>query len=326
MKRDTSATLVTEAQIVESATEIDTLVRLDKASIAAQFGKCATQYGQYAVIQRRIADQLITQFCSVLAQIKQMDNLMQAEHRSLGKDLDKALKDQVRLSILDAGAGTGYIGERLAEYETAFGTDLNLTALDISAEMLQVAKDRNLYHTYCQADIESLPLESQQYDFVISSLAVQWCQDLKCALTELQRVAKVAPWGAPSVFIATLATGTLQELREAFKQIDNAEHILPFVSEAMIQDVVSVLRGKVSIVDEVIEFSTLKALLASIRHIGANSLPHQARPWLGKSAYQQLEAYFQTLGAYRLTYRVAYITLPGGLHDGDQRYQKNNEG
>ncbi len=322
MKINTIESLVSETLISESfpsesltlessTSKLLNLEKLNKENVAAQFGKKASQYAQYAVIQRRIADQLITQFCSVLAQIKQMNTLMQAENSSLGEDLNEVLKDQIRLSILDAGAGTGYIGERLAEYGAAFGTDLNLTALDISTEMLQVAKDQDLYHSYVQADIESLPLESQQYDFVISSLAVQWCQNLKRALTELQRVAKVAPWGAPSIFIATLATGTLQELREAFKQIDNAEHILPFVSEAMIQDEVSALRGKVSVVDEIIEFPTLRALLASIRYIGANSLPNQIRPWLGKSAYQQLEAYFQSLGAYRLTYRVAYITLPG---------------
>lgn len=311
-----SGTLISEPFPSKLPTiELSTLKMLNKENVAAQFGKKAAQYGQYAVIQRQIADQLITQFYSVLVQIKQMNTLMQTENSFLGEDLNEVLravlKDPIRLSILDAGAGTGYIGERLAEYGTAFGTDLNLTALDISAEMLQVAQDRDLYHSYVQADIESLPLENRQYDFVISSLAVQWCRDLKRALTELQRVAKVAPWGAPTIFITTLAAGTLQELREAFKQIDNAEHILPFVSEAMIQDEVSALRGKVSIVDEIIEFSTLKALLASIRYIGANSLPNQTRPWLGKSAYQQLEAYFQKLGAYRLTYRVAYITLPG---------------
>ncbi|GGZ94190.1 hypothetical protein DC083_07150 [Ignatzschineria ureiclastica] len=307
-----SETLISESFPSESPiSKLSNLEMLNKENVAAQFGKKASQYGQYAVIQRRIADQLITQFCSVLAQIKQMNSLMQAENSSLSKNLNEVFNDPIRLSILDAGAGTGYIGERLAEYGTTFSTDLDLTALDISAEMLQVAQDRDLYHSYVQADIESLPLENRQYDFVISSLAVQWCRDLKRALIELQRVAKVAPWGAPSIFITTLAAGTLQELREAFKQIDNAEHILPFVSEAMIQGEVSALKGEVSVVDEIIEFPTLKDLLASIRYIGANSLPNQARPWLGKSAYQQLEAYFQRLGAYRLTYRVAYITLPG---------------
>ena len=67
-------------------------------------------------------------------------------------------------SILDAGAGTGLAGERLA----AAGF-INMAAMDISQGMLDVAESKNVYNAFHQMVMgETLGFESDQFDAVIS--------------------------------------------------------------------------------------------------------------------------------------------------------------
>jgi len=68
-------------------------------------------------------------------------------------------------AILDIGCGTGLTCRLLAErgYE-------RLDGIDLSREMLQVARERGIYRHLLQVDVnQPLPLESASYDGVISS-------------------------------------------------------------------------------------------------------------------------------------------------------------
>jgi predicted TPR repeat methyltransferase len=68
-------------------------------------------------------------------------------------------------SILDVGCGTGLTCRVLAER----GYD-RLDGIDLSAEMLAVARERGIYRELLEADItQPLALESASYDGVISS-------------------------------------------------------------------------------------------------------------------------------------------------------------
>ena len=67
-------------------------------------------------------------------------------------------------SILDAGAGTGLAGERLA----AAGFT-NMAAMDISQGMLDVAQSKNVYNSFHQMVMgETLGFKTGQFDAVIS--------------------------------------------------------------------------------------------------------------------------------------------------------------
>ncbi len=67
-------------------------------------------------------------------------------------------------SILDAGAGTGLAGERLA----AAGFT-NMAAMDISQGMLDVAQSKNVYNSFHQMVMgETLGFKTDQFDAVIS--------------------------------------------------------------------------------------------------------------------------------------------------------------
>ncbi len=78
--------------------------------------------------------------------------------------LQKVLSDK-QASILDVGAGTGMVGEALAELGYT-----NITAVDLSSEMLEVARKKQVYQALYQGDLEnSLSfVEPNSFDAIIS--------------------------------------------------------------------------------------------------------------------------------------------------------------
>ena len=86
-----------------------------------------------------------------------------------------------------------------------------VSALDLSEQMLAEAQRQNAAHHYLLADIEAIPQNAATFDLAWSNLAVQWCSDLHGALSELCRV--VRPGG--TVAFSTLAHGSMPELRRA---------------------------------------------------------------------------------------------------------------
>ena len=68
--------------------------------------------------------------------------------------------------VLDAGAGTGRISLRLNE------SGADVTALDISPEMLERLKSKNKSVKIVYGDLENMPLENETFDMVFSSLAL----------------------------------------------------------------------------------------------------------------------------------------------------------
>lgn len=66
--------------------------------------------------------------------------------------------------VLDAGAGTGLVAEAIQATR-----DVVLDALDLSAEMLAIARDKQLYRNLIQADLtQPLDLEPGVYGAVVS--------------------------------------------------------------------------------------------------------------------------------------------------------------
>ncbi len=280
--------------------------QVDKPSIKAEFSKNAMHYDSVAVVQRRIADRIVT-----LAISSMMENRQEA------------------ISILDAGCGTGYVAARLMQILTKAINDktindktssanasidlsidmmndlddIHLTALDLSPAMLAQAKERSVYHVFQQGDIEALPFSDQAFDITLSSLAIQWCHDPQRAIAELTRVTR------SKVMISTLLSGTLRELSEAFKTIDDEQHILDFLSKAQLAELIKPYQGHLTIYEEVMEFDSLKSLFQSLKNIGATALPARRKGLLGRESYRKLEDYFQKLGRYQLTYVVALIEI-----------------
>ena len=89
------------------------------------------------------------------------------------------------IKILDAGAGTGIIGEMLVQQGYS-----NIDALDISEEMLNLAKEKNIYKRYiCAAlsDVRIDDIQTGEYDVTLCAGTIVYGQAKPAALDECVR-------------------------------------------------------------------------------------------------------------------------------------------
>ena len=147
---------------------------LNKTHIQRQFDRSASRYDRVAQMQLQITQDLLA-----YVQVKP------------SKDL----------KVLDAGCGTGYGMQALADaYSKA-----SITGVDIAPAMLEMAQVRCPDAQCLVGDIEQLQFQSNFFDLTWSSSAIQWC-DVERAAKELMRVTK--PGG--QVLVSTFSNGTLQ--------------------------------------------------------------------------------------------------------------------
>lgn len=95
--------------------------------------------------------------------------------------------------VLDAGTGTG-IG-----LEAAAGDSRDVVGLDLSPEMLAIARGRLPEHTFVEADFARMPFEDHSFDVVISVHALLFAEDQVAALREWRRVTR--PGGRLSISV-----------------------------------------------------------------------------------------------------------------------------
>ena len=114
------------------------MMPVNKQAIAAAFGRAAQSYSQHDELQRLSAQGLLA-----------------------------ALGETSFAQVLDAGCGPG----SNSRYWRGAGSQV--TAIDLSARMLEEARQRQAADRYLLADIEAIPLADAQFDLVWSHLAVQ---------------------------------------------------------------------------------------------------------------------------------------------------------
>lgn len=109
--------------------------------------------------------------------------------------------------ILDVGAGTGLIGECLREQHSR-----EIDAIDISSEMLNLAKSKQVYSRFIEADLtKKLNIASSQYGAVLSSGTFTHGHVGPEVFDELVRILKLG-----GLFIVTIHTGVFHN--QGFKQ------------------------------------------------------------------------------------------------------------
>lgn len=254
-------------------------MKIDKSAIASAFGRAAESYDQSATVQKKVADRLFKEFLALHS----------------GEDFND-------YTLLDAGCGTGYLSQK------GHRKGATVTALDLSLEMLAEAQEANVATYYAQGDIEQLPFEAERFDGVISSLAVQWCHSFAKAINELNRVRK----SQGKVAVATLLEGSLRELDQAWRAVDNYKHTIDFISQREAKEALKRVKGELIIYEEVMEFPSLMALMRSLKNIGATTLKERRSGLMGRDALRRLEAAFLQNGGFKLTYVVgiALISAP----------------
>lgn len=253
-----------------------------KQEIRGAFDRAAPSYDAAAVVQREI--------CHRLAEFGA--SFVPATHGGF---------------VVDAGCGTGY-GLKLLDQLFPHATGI---ALDFSPAMLSHLPDCGAKLPVC-GDLEAWPLKSQSVDAIWSSLALQWC-DPATALKEQARVLR--PGGI--TLIATLGPSTLFELRNAFAEVDDEQHVIDFHPMQRWKD--EALRAGFDCLATENAPSharavDLRSLLRDIKAIGAHSVgPERRRKPLGRAAWRTLESAYeihrQADGMFVATYDVILLAL-----------------
>lgn len=208
--------------------------------------------------------------------------------------------------VADAGCGTGYGLEVLARH---FPASARL-AIDFAPAMLTLARSHSAAQPLC-ADLQALPLASRSVDALWSSLALQWCEP-QTALDEFARILR--PQG--TAWIATLGPTTLCELREAFTEVDEHEHVLHFrPSDAWADmarnagfEVLQQCREETRVLAP-----ELRGVIAHLKGIGAHRISAAPRRALRRSEWRTLEQAYERHrthdGLLPATYDVILLAL-----------------
>ncbi len=254
---------------------------VSKQDIAHSFSQAATTYDSAADLQRQIGHRLITL-------------MPKGNYRH----------------VLDLGCGTGYFAPHLQE---ALQTE-QFIGLDMAEGMVSFAKKHAALTQaeWCCADAESLPLKDASLCLIFSNLALQWCTDLSMVMAEALRVLRP---GGYFVF-STLGPDTLNELKKAWKQVDDYVHVNHFLDRQEIISTVNAVGFNVKVTDEYIVtgYHQLRSLTTELKSLGAHNLNPGRRVGLtGKTALQKLRQAYETYrddqGMLPATYQTYYFIL-----------------
>ncbi|MEL5297312.1 malonyl-ACP O-methyltransferase BioC [Serratia nevei] len=242
---------------------------VNKQAVASAFSRAAGSYDAAAALQRDVGERLLG-----------MGSAHPGER------------------LLDAGCGTGYFSRLWRE------RGKQVTALDLAPGMLDVARQRQAAHHYLLGDIEQVPLPDAAMDICFSSLVVQWCSDLPAALAELYRVTR--PGGA--ILFSTLVAGSLQELGDAWQQVDGERHVNAFLPLAQIRAACAGYRHELVTELRTLNYPDVMTLMRSLKGIGATHL-HQGREGglMSRGRLAALQAAYPCRrGQFPLSYHLAY--------------------
>ncbi len=223
--------------------------------IAAHFDKGAVSYLHAASLQQQVASQLA-----------------------------ELLPAHVPV-ILDLGCGPGWLQPTLARHCQS------LWAADLSAAMLQQARQIGAASQFFQADASALPLPDASVDLVFSSLMLQWCPEPAAVLAEISRLLK--PGGR--LLLTTLVAGSLAEFSHSWAAVDQQPHQLTFlpVAEllAQLQQPALTLTYQVQHYQQF--YPDVFSLARSFQQIGANYVAGRQPGLTGKQRWQQFAAAYE---------------------------------
>jgi len=254
---------------------------INKQAVADSFSKAASHYDQFAQLQRDIGNQLLNR-----------------------------ISTQYPAKVVDLGCGTGYFSEKLhKKFPNA-----SLTCFDLSSAMLAQTKKRDIYEVNLkQGDIDCLPFPQNSIDLIYSNLVVQWSEDLANCLTQIKNSLKEGC----VCHISTLLDGTLDELTQAWKVIDNNPHTNRFLSLESLQEILNKAgfsAVKLTTETRTLAYKNVIEVMRALKGIGANHVHgHKTQVISGRHLIKQLEAGYlpfkNSNGRLNLTYQVCYIEV-----------------
>ena len=242
--------------------------------------RVAKDYDRYAAVQREISDRLLDRLQYINIAPKR---------------------------IVDLGCGTGYMTEKLSQkYPKAV-----IIAVDGNATKLAKLQNKALSNVeMLQHDVDSLPIDDQSVDLIISSGLLHWLNDISHCLSECRRM--LMPKGL--LLFSTLGPNTLQELRKSIHSVNNNNCVHDFCDMHDIGDGLLSLQFSDPVMDsEVLTFlyETVDELLQDLKQTGSqNARIDRSRGLLTQNKLQKIkEHYHQQFlddGQYPATFEVIY--------------------
>lgn len=254
---------------------------MNKLRIAQSFSRAAHTYDRAAHLQREIGNHLFT-LIPVLSEVN---------------------------TVVDLGCGTGFFTQALND---KFPRS-QIIGLDIAKGMLDFAQAQ--CHDSIQwvcADAEALPFSDDSVNFIFSSLAIQWCDNLHQALTEIKRV--LQPGGM--AVLSTLGSQTLNELKQSWEVVDAQPHVNQFLTHNEIKNTVQEMQFSTQHITSqqtVLKYHSPMELMRELKELGAHEVTQkQSAGLMGKNRFQSfLKGYqsFKKETFFPATYEIIYITI-----------------
>lgn len=158
-----------------------------RRKIQTNFSKAATQYEEVASVQKSAAKLLVDK----------VFNLGANPH-----------------SILDLGAGTGFVTEELFKYFPLSNFTLN----DLSPNMLDFCKNKFKHNNFYYLEEDLADVECKHYDLIISNFALQWVENLETQIIKLNKMSDVFAF-------TTLTKGTFSQWHNLVGQYQEIKFI-----------------------------------------------------------------------------------------------------
>ena len=254
----------------------------DKHKSRQSFDRAAHRYDKYAGLQQQVASKLI----------------------SLQPERDHQ-------SILDVGCGTGQVTAAMCvDYPQA-----TVVGLDFSERMLIETRKRlvsiNKSAELVCADAENLPFFSSSFDLIISSLMLQWSNDLTQNLTHMNNCLS----NKGRLAFSTFTEGTLKEVKESWRTVDGQVHTSDFMDlETLRLSVEAAGFRNVAIHQETIVsiYPNVREVLLDMKRIGAsNAHSERSKGLTGKQRFAAFESAYEVFKQaerkYPCTWELAYV-------------------
>lgn len=201
------------------------------------------------------------------------------------------------LKRTDVGEGTNYLdvgcGSGMAAHLAA-NLGAEVSGLDASEDLLEIARERVQKANFCLGDMEALPFEDNGFDVVTGFNSFQYAGNPRIALAEARRVTKpsghvvIMTWGTPEGMEAASLVAALKPVLPA--PPPGAPGPFALSDEAVLRDFASAAGLKPISVFDVQSPWSYADEAAAIRGLGSSGVAARAMSHSGESAVNAAHA------------------------------------
>lgn len=254
----------------------DNPYQCDKKLVALSFSHAAQRYEKVAHMQAQVASKLLK------------------------------LREDYSGDLCDLGCGTGFCMDLIRPQNT------NIVGLDIASGMLQYCQNKyeeSPASLIC-ADFENLPIKPNAFDGIVSSLSIQWSENLDQLFQQVKSSLKKDGW----FLFSTLGPKTLTELKESWRETDSFVHVNQFVSQQTILQKLEAAGFSIELAqqsNEILRYDTVFSLMRDLKDIGAHNVNAGKKKGLStRRSFQCMANAYETYrdaGSLPATYDVMYF-------------------